>query len=307
MHQYQSNKNGIAFIATSSVKKRQHRYLQTQTSKSINYNQQNNNIQFIHKRLLSSSSSSSKPSSSIPILSSPFKSFKNQQNISTNVVVINKSYKRKNNASTKYFTTKANKLINDPTSQTNTTVETQIAELRSEIANLSYLIKQSSIQQNETQSLSRRAEARAYIIEQKLMDIQRHVVKIPAVMEQLPNKLRQYWKEKSPTYITDALKKVSNGSDEGARAMELLVNKYTLWALLGSVLLFWRYRRNMYQRTSEEVANVAALTLQQDSLRSTIQETLSAVANSPETLAELSVLFRNLVAEETDPSVTSWI
>mmetsp|Transcript_34513 Transcript_34513/g.63686 ORF Transcript_34513/g.63686 Transcript_34513/m.63686 type:complete len:168 (+) Transcript_34513:124-627(+) len=64
MHQYQSNKNGIAFIATSSVKKRQHRYLQTQTSKSINYNQQNNNIQFIHKRLLSSTLSSPPSSSS---------------------------------------------------------------------------------------------------------------------------------------------------------------------------------------------------------------------------------------------------
>jgi len=54
----------------------------------------------------------------------------------------------------------------------------------------------------------------------------------------------------------------------------------------------------MYERTSEEVANVAALTLQQDSLRKTIQETLTTVANSPETLASLSALFQKLISEE---------
>ena len=54
----------------------------------------------------------------------------------------------------------------------------------------------------------------------------------------------------------------------------------------------------MYERTSEEVANVAALTLQQDSLRKTIQETLTTVANSPETLASLNTLFQKLISEE---------
>lgn len=54
----------------------------------------------------------------------------------------------------------------------------------------------------------------------------------------------------------------------------------------------------MYQRTSEEVANVASLTLQQESLRKTIQETLTTVANSPETLESLSLLFQRLIREE---------
>lgn len=54
----------------------------------------------------------------------------------------------------------------------------------------------------------------------------------------------------------------------------------------------------MYQRTSEQVANVAAMTLQQETLRNTIQETLNAVAKSPDTLESLSLLFQRLIWEE---------
>ena len=54
----------------------------------------------------------------------------------------------------------------------------------------------------------------------------------------------------------------------------------------------------MYRQTSEEIASVASMTLRQDSLRETIQETLTAVAASPETLASLSALFRRLIREE---------
>ena len=54
----------------------------------------------------------------------------------------------------------------------------------------------------------------------------------------------------------------------------------------------------MYQRTSEEVADIAAMTLQQDTLRCQIQETLATVANSPSTLASLSSLFQQLISEE---------
>lgn len=141
-------------------------------------------------------------------------------------------------------------------------------------------MKQTSSQQMETQSLSRRAEARAYIIENKLMDIQSHVVKIPA-LENLATSLRQFMKSYS---MSDAFRSVNS--------------KYILAVLLGSAVLVWQYRSHMYERTSEEVANVAALTLQQDSLRKTIQETLTTVANSPETLASLSALFQKLITEE---------
>lgn len=178
------------------------------------------------------------------------------------------------NASTKYFTTTINQDLPQPS------IESQLSQLRAEIATLSYLMKQSASQQSETQSLSRRAEARAYIIENKLMDIQSHVVKIPA-LENLATNLRQFMKTYS---VSDAFRSMNT--------------KYVVWALLGSTLLFWQYRSHMYERTSEEVANVAALTLQQDSLRKTIQETLTTVANSPETLASLSALFQKLISEE---------
>ncbi|KAL3771189.1 hypothetical protein ACHAW5_008897 [Stephanodiscus triporus] len=179
---------------------------------------------------------------------------------------------------------------------TTTSIENEIAYLRAEISSLSYLIKQSSSQQDETQALARRAEARAYIIEHKLMDIQSHVVKIPA-LEKLAHNLREYLKERSPSYVRDAISRATEYSRSGG-AYSLLTSKYAAWLLLGGGVVFWQYRMIMYQRTSEEVANVAAMTLQQDSLRRTIQETLTTVANSPETLASLSVLFQKLISEE---------
>jgi hypothetical protein len=144
--------------------------------------------------------------------------------------------------------------------------------------------------------LARRVEARAYIIEHKLISIQSHVVKIPA-LENLAHNLREYLKERSPTYVRDAISRATEYSRSGG-AYSLLTSKYAAWLLFGGVVVFWQYRLTMYQRTSEEVANVAAMTLQQDSLRRTIQETLTTVANSPETLASLSILFQKLITEE---------
>ena len=171
-------------------------------------------------------------------------------------------------------------------------IEAQLAALQSEVAQLSYLIKQTSAQQVETTTLSRRAEARAYIIENKLIDIQSHVVKIPA-LENMAQRLRQLLEKlnmPSAIAVSDAF--------ERAGGRELLLNKYTLWGFIGAGLLFWQYRVAMYKRTSEEVADIASMTLQQDTLRLTIQETLATVANSPSTLSSLSLLFQQLISEE---------
>lgn len=230
----------------------------------------------LHKRLLSSTSSKQSTSSQTGISKAN----------ATKLATGNSSNNNGSNASTKYFTTKTHQ-DNPPT----TCVDTELSQLRSEIANLSYLIKQTASHQVETQSLARRAEARAYIIENKLMDIQSHVVKIPA-LENLAQNLRQYLNDNSPSYINDAIRKVNESG------VSFLTSKYTAWVLFGSIFVFWQYRLTMYQRTSEEVANVAAMTLKQDSLRETIQETLTTVANSPETLASLSVLFQKLISEE---------
>ena len=128
-------------------------------------------------------------------------------------------------------------------------------------------------------------------LSEKQYDIQQHVIKIPA-LEGLVIKIRSYLKDRSPSYVRNAINRV-----ESSGAYTLLTSKYTAWLVLGSVVIFWQYRKQMYERTSEEMANVAALTLKQDALRQTIQETLTTVANSPETLASLSILFQQLISE----------
>ena len=145
----------------------------------------------------------------------------------------------------------------------------------------------------EAQAQSRRGEARAYIIENKLMDIQRHVVKIPAVLERLPGDLRRYVRDRSPKYVGEALRRAQESG-----AASFLTSKYAAWLALGVAFASWKSRPTVYRQTSEEIASVASMTLRQDSLRETIQETLTAVAASPETLASLSALFRRLIREE---------
>eukprot|EP00984_Skeletonema_dohrnii_P031903 scaffold25037_cov92-Skeletonema_dohrnii-CCMP3373.AAC.1 len=211
-------------------------------------------------------------------------------NTSNNPNTSNAQVKGKQPSSSKHTITDS--ATKSSTTATSPSIEQQLSALQSEIAHLSYLIKQTSTQQLETASLSRRAEARAYIIEHKLMDIQSHVVKIPE-MEHLTKSLRQYLEKYSPSLLSDAFQRATASSGR-----DVLINKYTIWITLGSLLLFWQYRVTMYQRTSEEVADIAAMTLQQDTLRCQIQETLATVANSPSTLASLSLLFQQLISEE---------
>lgn len=173
-------------------------------------------------------------------------------------------------------------------------LEQQLSSLQAEIKKLTYLIQQSQALNIQTQSLASRAEARAYIIEHKLIDIQSHVVKIPSSLQALET-MAQNVSSQVRGYLQNSR---WNQTFKHIGGKELLTNKYTAWAVLGALLLFYQYRMTMYQRTSEEVANVAAMTLRQDSLRKTIQETLTTVANSPETLESLSLLFQKLIQEE---------
>ena len=177
------------------------------------------------------------------------------------------------------------------------TLEHELQTLHLEINQLTYLIKQSLAQNSETQTLARKAEARASIIEHKLMDIQSHVIKIPA-LEHMANNVRQYLKGYSPTSLRETLSTIPNNLGNLETARGFLTNKYTAWLILFSLLLFWRYRVTMYQKTSQELSNVASLTLQHESLRNTIQETLTTVTHSPETLSSLSSLFSSLVSQE---------
>lgn len=61
--------------------------------------------------------------------------------------------------------------------------------------------------------------------------------------------------------------------------------------------LIYLYRDVWYARTSKEAAEIASLTLRQESLRQTVQETLAALASSPETLETLNALVGELLRE----------
>ena len=56
------------------------------------------------------------------------------------------------------------------------------------------------------QALACHAKAHAYIIENKLMDIQKHMVKI-LVLEDMVHNLRQYLKDYNIAYVSDAFGK----------------------------------------------------------------------------------------------------
>jgi hypothetical protein len=172
-------------------------------------------------------------------------------------------------------------------------LQDQLTNLQSTLQSLTYQIHQSQSATLQTQALARRSEARAYIIEQKLMDIQSHIVQIPPslkAVENIAHTVSERAESKMRGYISQL--------PDSFRGKELFSNKYIAWSALAALILFYQYRVRVYQRTSEEVANVAALTLQQDSLRQTIQETLRTVAESPETLESLSLLFQRLIREE---------
>ena len=75
------------------------------------------------------------------------------------------------------------------------------------------------------------------------------------------------------------------------------VNKYSVGGVAVILLTIWTYRSTMYDRTSEEVADLASRTLRQEGLQRTIQETLHVVANSPETLQTLNSVLQNVLRD----------
>jgi hypothetical protein len=75
------------------------------------------------------------------------------------------------------------------------------------------------------------------------------------------------------------------------------LNTYSITGVIIAGLIVWRYRSAMYDRTSEEVADLASRTLQQERLQRTLQDTLGGIAISPETLQTLHVLLQNLLRD----------
>ena len=199
----------------------------------------------------------------------------------------NQSNKNNNPASAKN--------TNTPTESTESITFEDIRSLQQDIKSLQTLLQQSRAQQNETlESLTRTLTARTSQIEVRLDEINDHVRKIGALEKVVAT-------ASDLLHLNPAIRSVVDNLETIVQRSRPYVQnyKYVLLAVGVSVTILWKYRSNLvYERTSEEVADLARLTLEQESLRLSIQETLQTVANSPATLTTLNDLVQTLIAHE---------
>jgi len=168
------------------------------------------------------------------------------------------------------------------------------ASLQEEIKSLQALLRQSQTHQEGLESLTRGLAKRTSSMEAKLDDINRHVDKISG-MEKVITSVRDFLHDTPAVRgVVDNLETLVSRSRPYLRK-----NKYIFFGALAVTVVIWKYRSNLvYERTSEEVADLARLTLEQESLRLSIQETLHTIANSPSTLTTLNELLQSLIRHE---------
>mmetsp|Transcript_20446 Transcript_20446/g.30988 ORF Transcript_20446/g.30988 Transcript_20446/m.30988 type:complete len:388 (+) Transcript_20446:127-1290(+) len=159
----------------------------------------------------------------------------------------------------------------------------ELEKLQAEIKALQELSKVHQSMLSEFRSSS---EQQTKTIFDLLEQMKEHIVKISTV-ERISMASRDYFQQNET--LTQIVKSMQN------RSWNFLTNKYVLGGVAAVILVGWSYRSTMRARASEEVAGIAALTLQQSELRETIQETLHTVANSPETLNTLNELLLKLI------------
>lgn len=145
--------------------------------------------------------------------------------------------------------------------------------------------------------LTRNLTARTAEMELRLDQINDHVSKIGA-LEKIASNARDMLQHNAAVRgVVQNLETIVQRSRP-----YLTQNKYVKYVLLGLISLsaiVWKFRQKLvYERTSEEVADLARRTLEQESLRGSIQETLQTVANSQATLATLNDLVQALIAHE---------
>jgi len=78
-----------------------------------------------------------------------------------------------------------------------------------------------------------------------------------------------------------------------------IFNKFTVGSVAGVIVVVWFYWSSIQRRTSEEVADLASKTLEQETLRQALQETLDDLAQSVEVKQTLTGLLQNLIQDET--------
>ena len=135
-------------------------------------------------------------------------------------------------------------------------------------------------------------ESRSNKMEQRIDKLNQEVIKTSA-LERVSAAAREYVEH------NDTIKNVLNQVNKQASQHPRFINKYALAGLFVALILLWRYWASIQQRTSKEVADIASKTLEQETLRQSIRETLDALASSPETLQILTELLQALIQ---DPS-----
>ena len=167
-----------------------------------------------------------------------------------------------------------------------------VTDLAAEIKRLQQLVQEmQSLQSRNLEHLAQQVNSQTQNTERRLSDMIHSEVKGggSALVDQISDAAKEYVQH------NEAIKKLV----EQVHRHPKLINKYTIGGLLASIVLVWRYWASIQKRTSKEVADLASKTLEQETLRQSIRETIDALANSPETLKTLTGLLQSLIQEPT--------
>ena len=161
----------------------------------------------------------------------------------------------------------------------------EITTLREEIRSLQTLLAQHN---RQYEVLSKQMQAQSTHMGTTIENIHEKVALLSSPLERISAGASVF------VHNTEALLEFVNRFERYSRGW---INKYSISAILLVILTSWSYRTTMYDRTSEEVAEIASRTLRQEGLQQTIQETLDALANSPETLKTLNDLLQKVLRD----------
>eukprot|EP00523_Entomoneis_sp_CCMP467_P007740 CAMPEP_0168734824 /NCGR_PEP_ID=MMETSP0724-20121128/9015_1 /TAXON_ID=265536 /ORGANISM="Amphiprora sp., Strain CCMP467" /LENGTH=507 /DNA_ID=CAMNT_0008781945 /DNA_START=73 /DNA_END=1596 /DNA_ORIENTATION=+ len=186
--------------------------------------------------------------------------------------------------------------------QTTTITTHEVSELRQELQELKDLIKAQRSQSYHVESLTRAVSAQTKLLETRLVEIEHHVSQIRAVHTLLET-VRDFLQHNPATkqllkQLETVAKLVGVNPIIGRGTTTFVREHYPAALAVGLVVagLIWNHRATVvYERTSEEVAHLARKTLEQESLRQSIQETINVIVNHPQTLKLLNDLVQQLV------------
>jgi hypothetical protein len=174
--------------------------------------------------------------------------------------------------------------VRDPPSSAAPVSKKEMAVLRQEIQELQAILKQ---QNRNYDAISQQVQAQSTHMEKAVMQIHERVALVTAPLESISKLTNAVQNNEAFLNLIHRFERYSRG----------WLNRYTLATLGFTIIVIWRYRATMYERTSEEMADIASRTLRQEGLQESIQETLSVIANSPTTLETLNELLQTMLRD----------